>query len=370
MSDFYVSDYRARRSDGGLLVTAERTAELDLERCIGQRQATFRFDLINGTTEENLGQLYPIADSPAALTHDTSRTIKRDLRLTLEPGDAVEINTLTDRILPSMLLAGRTWPLGRYMFTSDVKLRSTGGDDASLVLMDEMWLVDQEIQSGFSSTGTVDLAITELLAGLPLAGVELEPSPYPAVGGWRIGSKRGQILNTLALLGDYETAWLANDGFLRMVRTIDPATALPTITWDDTNLVYADTVSETDNFTEAPNRFVVIGNGTASGAAELVGIYDVPPSAPHSISARGFVIQQTMDLGVKSVSQAQAAARSIGLSQTVVAQLDATTAPDPRFDSYDVVRWDGVNWLDVAWSMELREGGDMTHSLRRGFVAV
>lgn len=369
MSD-YVSSYRDRRSAGGLLVTSERVAALDLERCIGQRQATFRFDLIDGRTGENLDQVYPVMDTPAAITHDVSRTIKRDLRLTLESGDVSQINTLTDRILPSMVLADRTWPLGRFMFTSEVDAVSTAGDDASLVLMDEMWLVDQEIDRGFTSTKSVDQAIVALLAGLPLRRIEIEASPYPAVGGWRVGSRRGQITGALSTLGDYETPWLDNAGTFRMIRTVDPAAALPAITWDDTNLVLADGISKTDNLIESPNRFVVVGNGTASAAAPIVGTYDVPPSAPHSIANRGFAIQQTTDLGVKTQAQATAAARALGIRQTVVEQLDATTPPDPRFDGYDIVRWRGVNWLSVSWSMTLAEGGGMSHALRRGFTVV
>ncbi len=372
MSDFYVSDYLARRSAGGTLVTSERTAELDLEACIGQRRATFEFNLINGVTGENLGRLYPIDDQPATITHDTSRTIKRSLQLLLDSSDASEINVLTDRILPSMILAGREWPLGRFMFTSRVDVISTGGDDASVGLMDEMWSVDQEITVGFSSTSSADAAILELIAGILVVGSEIEASPYPAVGSWRAGSTRGQIINTLAALGDHETPWLANDGMFRMIRTVDPSTALPAITWDDTYPVIADTISETNDLIEAPNRFVVIGNGTDAAVSPdgVVGVYDVPPSAPHSIANRGFVLQRTIDMGVGTQAQAAAAARAIGMSQTIVEQVDATTPPDPRHDSYDVIRWNGSNWLETAWSMELIEGGDMTHTLRRGFAVV
>ncbi len=372
MSDFYVSDYLARRSPGGTLVTSERTAELDLENCIGQRQATFRFDLINGVTGENLGQLYPIDDQPATISHDVSRTIKRDLRLLFDPSDAAEINVLTDRILPSMILAGRTWPLGRFMFTSRVDSINTGGDDASIGLMDEMWSVDQEITTGFSSTASVDIAVLALINGILVVSSEIAASPFPATGSWRVGSRRGQIIDALAALGDYETPWLSNDGAFRMIRTVDPSATLPAITWDDTYPVIADTISRTDNLIEAPNRFVVIGNGTASATSEsgVVGTYDVPPTAPHSIANRGFVLQQTVDMGVSTMAQAMAAARAIGISQTVVEQIDATTPPDPRHDSYDVIRWNGSNWLETAWSMELIEGGDMSHTLRRGFAVV
>ena len=136
---------------------------------------------------------------------------------------------------------------------------------------------------------------------------------------------------------------------------------------DDGYPVIADTIARTDDILAAPNRFVVVGNGSASVNSELVGVYDLPPSAPHSIANRGFVIQQTTDMQLASASQATAAARTIGMRSTPVEQYDLTTPPDPRHDSYQVIRWRDENWLETAWSMECIEGGNMSHTLRRAY---
>jgi hypothetical protein len=279
-----------------------------------------------------------------------------------------EINTLTDRILPYMLIDGTAYPLGA-MFTGDSQSVRTGGSDSTLLLMDEMNLIDQEIDTGFSSTESCDAAMRDLVAGLNLpAGVDIEASPYPAVGGWAIGARRGGILTALAVIGGLETPWMDNNGVLRSVRTVDPATSVPDLSFDDGYPVFEDTITKTTDLLDAPNRFVVIGNGPASGTAEIVGRYDIPPSAGHSAANRGFVIQQTLSLQLASQRQAASAARTIGMRSAPVEQVELSTPPDPRHDGYQVIRWDDENWLEVAWSMTCIEGGDMTHTLRRAYA--
>ena len=49
---------------------------LDIDPGVGQRTATYRFDLVDAVSGDNLGQVHPIR-SGAAITHDTTRTIKR-----------------------------------------------------------------------------------------------------------------------------------------------------------------------------------------------------------------------------------------------------------------------------------------------------
>lgn len=358
------------RYSASTLTAVSRVDALDLTAAVGRRQATFRFDLIDGVSGLRKGEIYPLRDQPASITHDTSRTIKRDLKIAIDAADLAEVNALTDRIEPFMLIGGQVWPLGRFMFTGHTELKRTGGDDGAMALMDEMNLVDQEITDSFSSSKSVDGALRDLVSGLNLPkGVNFAATPYPASGGWRTGSRRGQIATTLCVLGDCETPWMDNDGVMRTVRTVDPAGLVPDLSFDDGYPVYRDSISETDDLLDAPNRFVVVGNGSASSEVEIVGIYDLPPSAPHSILNRGFVIQRTTDLQVATQDQANAAARNLGLRSTPVEQVDLTTPPDPRHDSYQVIRWAGSNWLEVAWSMTCVEGGDMTHTLRKAYQA-
>lgn len=348
------------------LATDTPSTVLDIDTGIGQRVATWRFDILDAVSGENLGTVTPIRPG-ATITHDTTRTIKRDLRVTFGAADTAAINPLTDRILPVMLIAGAEWPLGRFMFTDETDSQSTGGLLGDMALVDEMFIVDQQTSAAFSSDQSATAAVIDFLTGLPLVDVQVEASPYPAVGSWAPGTTGGQILEALATQGDYMTPWMDNHGVFRMVRTIDPDTAVPTLDFDRGHRVIAGTITGTSDLLRAPNRFVVTSNSGDAQAGPIVGTYDVPPSAPYSIAQRGFTIPEVINLQVADSTQAAAAARNLGIRQAVFRRANLSTPPDPRHDSYDVIRWQGVNWLELGWSMTLQEGAPMTHVLRRSF---
>lgn len=339
---------------------------LDIDTGIGQRTATWRFDLVDAVSGENLGQVHPIRPG-AAISHDTTRTIKRDLRVAFGVADTAAINPLTDRISPVMVVDGQDWPLGRFMFTDQTDLQSTGGTLGDMALVDEMFIVDQQISAAFSSTQSATAAVIAFLEGQPLVGVNVEASPFPAVGAWAPGTTGGQVLEALATQGDYMTPWMDHTAVFRMIRTVDPDTAVPTLDFDRGHRVIAGTITGTSDLLRAPNRFVVTSNSGDAQTAAIVGTYDVPPSAPYSIAQRGFVIPQVINLQVSSSTQAAAVARNLGIRQAVFRRAQVSTPPDPRHDSYDVIRWQGVNWLELGWTMTLQDGTPMTHLLRRSF---
>lgn len=342
---------------------------LDLDPWVGQRQASFRFDLINGVTEERLGQLTPIRT--ATLTHDTSRTVKRQLELELGVSDSATINPITDRVLVFMVFAnGAEYPLGRYMWTDASNLVTTSGRLNSSVLNDEMFLVDQEITKAISNDGaSAEFLLATILSDLEDVTINytLEPSPFAVSGGWSIGSNRGQIMETIAVQGDYFSPWFDNVGTMRFIRTFDPATKVPDFDWDQGNKVIRSNILETSDILTAPNRFVVIGNSAIDPTVEVTAVADIPATAPHSIANRGFVIAHVEDLQLSDATQAAAVVNGIVNRMTVFQRVGISTAPDPRHDSYNVIRWDGGNWLELAWSMPLREGQAMSHLLRKAY---
>lgn len=351
---------------GPTLTTLDPHPILDLDVGIGQRSCTFRFELINGVTGEHLGDITPIRT--ATLTHDTTRTIKRQLSISLGQADTAAINPVSDRILVSMVLAsGEKFPLGRYIFTDRNQLIYTSGNLAVLGLNDEMFLVDQEIEHGIDGVlKGCEALIFSTMKDLPVT-LEVEPSPLPSTQSWGAGINRGSVLEALALAGDYFSPWFGNDGHMHFIRTFDPAASVADFDFDEGFRVIREPINQTDDLLTAPNRFIVVSNTATDPAHPVVGVADVPTNAPHSVINRGFVISKTVTLQLTNGNQAQQVATGLANRQTVFERVSLTTPPDPRHDSYNVIKWQGELWLELAWSMALIEGGSMNHLLRKSY---
>lgn len=349
-----------------LLTTFGHDPLLDLEPWVGQRQASFRFALTNGVTGEVLGDITPIRG--ASLIHDTARTIKRQLTIALGVQDVAAINPITDRISVFMTFpSGAEYPLGRYMFTDATRQVFTSGKLGNYAMTDEMFLVDQQITAGINGVGNNVLAvIREVIRDLPVEFV-IDATALQSTEAWGIGTGRGQILESLAVSGDYFSPWFGNDTRLHFIRSFDPATRLPDFDYDDHLVVSRESIAETDDLLTAPNRFVVISNAGEDATVPIVGTVDIPPNFPHSIANRGFVIPTVNTLQVSDTAQAIAVARNLASRQTIFQRTTLTTMPDPRHDSYNVIRWQGALWLELAWSMALVDGGAMNHTLRKSY---
>lgn len=350
-----------------MLTTLPQDNILDLAPWVGQRSNTFWFMVVDGVSGEHKGRIYPLRSGQ--LSHDTSRTIKRQLTANLGAVDTATINVLVDRIDLLMVMGdGTIWPLGRYMFTNQTKVRFTSGDLSNVSLNDEMFLVDQEITSGFDSTGKI--AVTcyeELLSGLPVELIS-EPAGFTLMQSWGIGTNRGSIMDAIATASDYFSPWFGNDKKMHLIRTFNPADQVPQFDWDAGNQVMRDSISEQSNVLTAPNRFMVISNTNTQNGA-IVGIATVPPTAPNSFANRGFYISTTQTLQLSDAPQAQAVATGLANRLSVFETTTLSTALDPRHDSYDVIHWQGSLWLELAWSMQLQAGGKMTHTIRKGYGA-
>jgi hypothetical protein len=356
---------------------------LDLAPYVGQVGCTFRFDVIDGPTGVRRGELHPIRDTVPTLEHDTTNTISRKVsNVTLGVGDAAWFRPLSDRVQVSMVLGDRnatTYPLGRYIVADDSAVRYSQGDQVPLTLYDEMFIVDQELERGFNAGGQpADVAITRLLDGLPVGDLDMDaPNGPGATNAWGAGSSRGTALTELATVGGYFKPFFNHAGRLRVRAAFEPGDRPADIDLDYPPRVYRETIVRQSDLITAPNRFIVRSNSTGSELGPegeelpvpgpVVGIYDVPSSAPHSITQRGFVISKTVEAQVRTQTAAAVYARTMGVQRTIYERCEVTTPPDPRHDGYDVVQFDGVLWLEIGWSMPLVSGGGMRHTLRRAY---
>ena len=371
----------------------------------GLRKATFKY-LLEDITGFQLGEIQPLRNTTPTLSHDTSRSVKRTMNMTLGVTAAAVFDEIKHRIRLFMVLEdGREFPLGRYMAASISRMPTTAGDLASVALVDEMFTVAQPITASFGvatsriqysndglARGSIYLAIQRFLQRYQLFNPEVDWGPevfgaprdsvrfrgreinlaftdFASAATWQSGAAGTSVLQDLAVAGDYFSPWMGNDGSFRMIRAFDPSVVVPMFDFDEDSSVYRDTITRTNDLLNAPNRIIVTSNSGAGDSldAPIVGTYDVPNAAPHSIQNRGFVIADVVNLQLATRAQANAVARNIGVTQRIVERVELTTPPDPRHDSFDVVRWDGALWLEVAWSMSLVEGGGMRHTLQRIF---
>jgi hypothetical protein len=353
---------------------------LDLAPWVGQRQSTFRFDLTDRVSGIKLGEITPVRT--AGLSHDTGRTVKRQLQLALGVQDTADINPITDMVSPFMVFPGGIqYPLGEYVFTGASYQLFTSGELSSMTLNDQMFIIDQQLEKGFStqtqisqigiSVNTfpsfVSTAVAKLLRDQPIR-FEIEQSPFIVSSSWSAGTTRGGILEALSLNGDYFSPWFDNNGILQFIRAFNPATKIPDFDWDTGNQVLRSSILRSTNVLTAPNRFVVVSNSSESiGAVATFGSADVPQNAPHSIQNRGFVIPSVVDVQALTSVQCTAIASNLVQRQTVFETATLTTAPDPRHDSYNVIEWLGDLWLELAWDMDLLEGAPMSHTIRKAY---
>lgn len=370
------------------------------------RGSTFLFKLVDVITGMDAGTITPLRDSVPTLSHDTDRGVKRTLTLALDTRDTALFDTITHRVDVSMLTGdGRTFPLGRYMAASDSRMPTTAGDFGSLALVDEMFTVAQPISTSFTSTltdsniywdgvprssayttiqrfldrytlfnpdadtGSLTTSVGVNLSVRSRLERDIEFSNYLVSGSWQTGTDGTSVISDIATAGDWFTPWMGNDGQFHMIRSFDAEEAVPRFDFDRQKNVFRNSITRTNDLLNAPNRIIVVSN---SGMAEtrtqpVVGTFDIPDSAPHAISRRGFVIPEVIDMQIETRAQAEVVARNIGTHQRVVERVELSTPPDPRHDSYDVIRWNDLLWLETGWSMSLVEGGQMSHRMQRIF---
>jgi hypothetical protein len=351
----------------GPLTSFPPNALLDMPNGMGQVNTSYRFVLFNAVSGLEKGDITPLRT--ASLTHDTNRTIKRQLTLTLGTQDSAYIDPISDRIRPYMVLSdGSQWPLGVFMFTDQSRQQFTSGNLENLVLNDEMFLVDQEVDVGINGVNEgVTNTIYITLADLPIT-VTVEFSDFEGTQAWTVGTGRGSILSALCQVGDLFTPWFDNTGIMRFIRTFDPATMPPDFDFDTGNKVLRSSIMYNSEVLTAPNRYIVISNASQDPTQPIFASAVIPVNAPNSFQNRGFFITKTLDLPVATNSQAAIVARGLAVSSTILEQVSLVTAPDPRHDSYNVIRWQGANWLEIGWGLGMGDGGLMTHQLRKAYT--
>jgi hypothetical protein len=350
---------------------------LDLPAGVGQLVYSWRLRLFDGVTDAERSEMFPKRDSPPTLSCDMSATIHRKLSsVTLDPVDSVWFRPLVDRLRLEVTVNGVTFQMGRYLCIDDIEVIRSGGSDHKLTFVDEMFMVDQSMETGFYAGGLpVSEAAKKLLAGLPIKEPQFDYGPHTSINSWSAGTSRASVWRDLAVEGGYLPPWFDYSGTPRMIQTFDPATRTPDFDWDTNHVVVMNSITRKSDLPDAPNRWIVISNDTSTESdahtSAVFGYYDIPASAPHSKENRGFIIQKVIDTQITTSAQATLAARTLGITSPITETVSCETIIDPRGgvydDAYHVIRFLGEQWLERYWSMPLDPTGTMGHTLTRAW---
>lgn len=341
---------------------------------LGQRADHFEYEVLD--QDLNVYEsIHPTVEAGPTITANTERAIMRTLDgIELIAGDLARItNPLGDRIRPVMVMPDATrYPLGVYLLgqrqsqlLDPVLGHPMEHQLSSMSLMDQGWILDQPVERSITLApgDSIEALFVDLCLEVGISQVVLDPgaTTVAAPVGWPAGTSRWRILDDLATkLGCLRPGF---NNWGAFVCTKAPDAASPRQFLYGPSNVFADSILEADDSYRAPNRYIVIG----TGATAVVGVWDLPDSAPHSAARRGFVVAQTVDVpGVETVEVATEAARSAGVQDSrSYVRVSFSSPLDPRHDLYAIIDWQNAAWLEVEQRLVLDPGGEHEHVLAR-----
>lgn len=357
-------------------VAAPGTEDILNLQNIGQRADTFVFELLD-QQHNTLGKLAVQQDTAPRITLDTSRSIARTCAgLALSWSNVyndpdfiplTEIDVRRHRIRPSLMLEnGQSFPLGVFKIGDDNRTEYSWGQAWTPDLFDETFLIDQplDVSIGIGPGESVLGLYQAILSLFNLPAVDLtgiaDVASSTALTYFAGKDSGNQALRALAsVLGCYPP-FFDNAGVHRLKPA--PATgAAADHIYDKAGRILAGSVKTTSSGYRAPNRYQVVSSDATSG---VVGIYDLPPSSPHSFAVTGERVRSSRSApGIPTVELANLAAYIDALTDRNAFQRvvwDSTA--DPRHDAFDLSSVHGILYQETSWSLECKSGGTMSHA--------
>lgn len=347
----------------------------------------FRYDVVNAA-----GAVLRTANvMSCSVENNDLAEIKRTCKIVMAPsplGDNASLvfNQLSERLQPyaRLLKADGTyweWPMGTfYLSSSSTRRVAPAGDrgipfdgyDGLVVLKEDRVLDRYVVAAGTNYVTAIGTVLTS--AGfVTLTGVVATAKTLPAAMEWEPGTSKGVIINDLLAAINYSSLSMSPSGLPTAAPYVDPDTATPV--WDytiDSNSVVVPGIDVALDLFDVPNVFV--GIVSQPDRAPLRSVYtNSAGSSTTSTLNRGRSIVRVLTDEVKdAVDQATLDALVIRFAKESAQQFetaDFNTGMMPFHDTGDVSRLDYGNGLlkfrETQWSLDLKAGATMKHSMRR-----
>lgn len=289
-----------------------------------------------------------------------------------------EIQWMSDRIRPVLLINGDEYPVGQFVATT-VETRGTAAAQMiSLEAYSLLYLADRvSPPSGYTiEAGTNYIAaVQELLRYAGIVRYEADETDAilaSARADWPEGTSVLDIVNALLAETNYNDAWVDLDGVVRLTAYVPPGQTLPRHTYNvgRDSIISAEYTLQTDFFEKA-NVFRCIADSPDTAETLVAEAVNDIATSPYSVANVGARIVHTEHVEGTPDEEAlrQRAERLLTESLQTEERVSFTTALDPTHGMYDTVAigLDDVRGLfrETEWSMTLDASGVMTHVAER-----
>lgn len=347
------------------------------------RTIDFRYKILRNGAE--YGFLHAATGSAPIIRMQDDAEIKTSLSGVFAPtatdvrGREISVDWQKDELEPVLLLDGIEHKLGVYMPATVTPSKVNGLETVRIESYDRGWRVRDDYASRmpYFAAGTNYITAVETL--LTACGVSLvSAKPTEAVlaedrEDWPIGTSSLTIVNQLLDEINYKSLWFDASGTAILEPAAVPLTENIQHTLDADkveSLVLPKISRETDIFS-APNVFTCICSNVDKAAAMVATSENTNPQSPLSIPRRGRRIVRVVYVdNIANQTELQAYADRLRNESMITGEtVRISTALLPGYGVGDVValHYGDLNAICIerAWTMELRVGGTMNHTLER-----
>ena len=341
------------------------------------RTLGFKYKVLRGNAE--FAQLLAMPDaSPPNIRMNDTGAIKVSFSGTFLPlPDGVDL--LSDEIAPVLIVDGVEHQLGVFMPATVSESEDAAAASVSIEAYDRSWRLStartEALQYFAAGTNYLD-AVKLLLTDAGVTTVIETPTAATlaeARQDWDVGTSYLEIVNQLLSEINYKEIWFNASGAAVLEPVVTPTAENITHTLDDTeiaSLMLPSLRRSTDLFS-APNVFVCICSNPDKPAALTATAENDNPYSPLSITRRGrriVSVEYVDNIASQTELEAYVARRRNGSmirGETLIVQtallpgygVDETTAL--YYKDFTAI------CLERGFTMDLRVGGVMTHTLER-----
>ena len=322
-------------------------------------------------------RLYPVQGKGPSLYLDGNKTIGRAMQGSfIDPGP--DVNFLTDRIRPEVIIDGVTYPLGELLPAKVDTVITETGHHLSIQAYDQCWLLQTtmiDTMTYFDTGANYTDVIISLLSAAGIGQYMITPSSYTfsrARFDWLPGTSYLTMINDLLDEINYRHIWFDDNGFAIIAPDPDPQDGDIRHILDETqveSLLIRDGSFASDYYS-SPNVFIFCcSNFEKTSITATAENNDL--NSPISIPRRGrkiYSINQVDEVASQEVLQAiadQAVKRSMLRTESI----SVKTGILPEFGVNEVValhiNGEMSTCIERGWTMQMAPGGTMTHKMER-----